>query len=43
MKRAFLSGGRGNLTFVVDQKGIAKKVVLDSVKLLGKVTLKRVR
>jgi len=43
MKRVFLSGGRGNLTFVVDQNGIAKKVVLDSVKLLGKVTLKRVR
>ncbi len=43
MKRAFLSGGRGNLTFAIDKNGIAKKVVLDSVKLLGKVTLKRVK
>ncbi len=43
MKRAFLSGGRGSLTFAIDKNGMAKKVILDSVKLLGKVTLKRVR
>jgi len=39
MQRKFLSGGKGNLTFAIDKHGIASKVVLDSVKLLGKVVL----
>ena len=43
MKRKFLSGGKGNLTFAIDTHGIANKVVLDSVKLLGKVVLKRIK
>ena len=43
MRRKFLSGGRGNLTFAIDSHGIASKVVLDSVKLLGKVVLKRTK
>ena len=43
MRRTFLSGGKGNLTFAIDKHGIAGKVVLDSVKVLGKVVLKRIR
>jgi len=43
MYRSFLSGGKGSLTFGIDKNGIAEKIILDSVKMLGKVTLKRIR
>jgi hypothetical protein len=43
MRRSFFSGGKGNLVFGVDKKGIVKRGTLNSVKLLGKVTLKRIK
>ncbi len=43
MKRAFMSGNNGALVFGIDKNGIMEKGILKDVKLLGKVTLKRVR
>ncbi|NKQ40030.1 MAG: hypothetical protein HF962_00450 [Sulfurovum sp.] len=43
MKRAFLSGNNGNLVFGIDKKGIMQKGMLTNVKMLGKVTLKRIK
>ena len=43
MKRSFFSGGKGNLVFGVDKKGIVKKGTLKNVKLLGEVTLKHIK
>ena len=43
MKRSFFSGGKGNLVFGVDKKGIVKRGTINSIKSLGKVTLKRIK
>jgi len=43
LRRKFLSGGKGNLTFAIGKDGIADKVVLDSAKIFGKVVLKRIK
>jgi hypothetical protein len=43
LKRAFFSGGKGNLVFGMNKKGIVEKGTLKNVKLLGKVTLKRIK
>jgi len=41
--RSFFSKGHGSLTMGVDPNGITQKGTLDNVKLLGKVTLKRIK
>jgi hypothetical protein len=43
LRRSFFSKGQGGLTLGVDASGIVKRGILDNVKLLGEVTLKRTK
>jgi len=43
LNREFLSGGKGMLMLGMDQEGITQKGLLERVKVLGSVTLKRIK
>lgn len=43
LRHSYFSKGQGGLTMGIDAKGIVKKGILDNVKLLGKVSLKRIK
>ncbi len=43
IKKSFFSGGKGSLLLGIDKEGVVQRGSLDRVKLLGKVTLKRIK
>ena len=43
LRHSYFAKGQGGLTMGIDAKGIVKKGILDNVKLLGEVSLKRIK